>query len=537
MNDVYLQIEAKRYEMIYNIDNVKNYTNLIALLPIPEATDGMCGSLEETTAAVENNFAEIQELMDQTGDEQLSTLFNTYVEAVRPINDVFQTVVGLYQKNGQNEEVMGVALSLNGMMTAIYEAETAYTEQLVISREEQIQKSSDIMNRALVLTVVAVAAFILVFILIIVVVVISIAKPAKNASQHLRRIIDKIDNEEGDLTERIDVNTSDEVGQLVAGVNTFIEKLQLIIRTIQNDANDMNGSIAMISDQMNASNENAYSVFAVMEELSASMEEVSATLSDISEHTEVVLQNANDMANTVEEKTAFVTEIKERAANVRTETVSSKENTSEMIDGIKQVLEASIEESRSVEKIEGLTGDILDISSQTNLLALNASIEAARAGEAGKGFAVVAEEIRVLADSSKDTANNIQAISQSVMDAVHKLADNANEMITFINDTVLTDYEKFVGVADQYSSDADSMNDILVRFAEGAKKLAETVDDVSTGISHIATAMDESAKGVVDATCNTSAFVEATKNIADEISTNRQIANQLKDEVDKFKNI
>ena len=263
MNDVYLQIEAKRYEMIYNIDNVKNYTNLIALLPIPEATDGMCGRLEETTAAVENNFAKIQELMDQTGDEQLSTLFNTYVEAVRPINDVFKTVVGLYQQNGQNEEVMGVALSLNGMMTAIDEAETAYTAQLAISREEQIQKSSDIMNRALVLTVVAVVAFILVFILIIIVVLISIAKPAKNASQHLRRIIDKIDNEEGDLTERIDVNTSDEVGQLVAGVNTFIEKLQLIIRTIQNDSNDMNGSIAMISDQMNASNENASSVSAV----------------------------------------------------------------------------------------------------------------------------------------------------------------------------------------------------------------------------------------------------------------------------------
>ena len=125
----------------------------------------------------------------------------------------------------------------------------------------------------------------------------------------------------------------------------------------------------------------------------------------------------------------------------------------------------------------------------------------------------------------------------SVMEAVRKLADNANEMIEFINETVLKDYENFVGVADQYNSDADNMNEILSRFAKMSMDLATNMNDVTEGINGIAVAVDESAKGISEAAGNTSAFVDASKSISGEINTNLQIADQLKGEVDKFKNI
>ena len=201
------------------------------------------------------------------------------------------------------------------------------------------------------------------------------------------------------------------------------------------------------------------------------------------------------------------------------------------------MLEVAIANSRSVEKINELTDEILSISSQTNLLALNASIEAARAGEAGKGFAVVADEIRVLAENSKNTANNIQSISGLVTNAVEELASDANKMIEFIDSAVLADYDKFVDMANSYHDDADHMDEILQNFYGNASKLAETMAQMTEGIDGINIAVDESAQGVTMAAQSTAQLVDALVSIKSESDTNKSISEELQGEVKKFKNI
>ena len=123
---------------------------------------------------------------------------------------------------------------------------------------------------------------------------------------------------------------------------------------------------------------------------------------------------------------------------------ANKNNTLKIIHSITEEMKEALEESRSVEKVTQLTDDILSISGQTNLLALNASIEAARAGESGRGFAVVADEIRQLADSSREAANNIQNINEQVMKAVRGLVRSSEQIISYINESILPDYESFV---------------------------------------------------------------------------------------------
>ena len=543
LSDTYLEIQKTRSDMLYYYDNLKLYANLIALLPIKEATDGMSSEAQETIDNFNAKLDELEQLVDKTGNKELMDSFKAYKEQILPVADILQTVSQMYQ-SGEEEGMLGSALSINDMVTPIDDSNAVFLENLDKATQdcqarvlECSQKSEKAVNVMIVLVLVAMIVFVAVIVTSIIVVMKSIAAPAKKASKHLSVIIDKIDKAEGDLTERIHVSTKDEVGQLVSGVNEFMGQLQNVMKTIQEDSTSISESVSQLYEHVNESNENATSVSAVMEELAASMQEVSHTVETISNNTVSVQEETQAMAEGAIEGSDLVGEIKSRAENVREDTVTSKENTSAMISNIKEVLEASIEESKSVEKIEELTGDILDISSQTNLLALNASIEAARAGEAGKGFAVVADEIRVLADNSRDTANNIQQISTAVMEAVKKLAENANEMIQFINTTVLTDYEKFVGVADQYHADADSIEEIILKFADSAKSLAATMDEVTRGIEGITVSVDESAKGVSSAAESTSMFVEATSSIQEEINNNRIVANQLKEQVDKFKKI
>ena len=210
------------------------------------------------------------------------------------------------------------------------------------------------------------------------------------------------------------------------------------------------------------------------------------------------------------------------------------EITGKKLNEILEVLNAAIEESNSVDQVNSLTNDILNISTQTNLLALNASIEAARAGEAGKGFAVVASEIGQLANSSRDAASRIQDINGVVTNAVHNLADNANTLVAYMNDSILPVFEDFVEGGKQYRSDAQYIEEIMGNFTLRTADLRKVINDIVTSINTIASAMDEGASGVTSVAESTQALLTDMDNISEYMIENRKIAGELKKETDVF---
>lgn len=400
---------------------------------------------------------------------------------------------------------------------------------------EAADMQQNVFYSSMTVCVVMGAAMIVIVLIVLVVVRFTIFRPLKKANAKLNDIIVEIENNEGDLTERIPIMTADEIARFSMGVNAFLEKLQEIMSHMITTSNDISSIIESVTDNVKNANEGTYDISAVMEQLAASMQEISATLSEINSNTASTDTEVAAVATSTDNMLTYAAEMNERAKTLERSAVDNKEATHKMTDEIVSKLNLAIENSKSVQEINVLTENILGIAAQTNLLALNASIEAARAGEAGKGFAVVADEIRNLADNSKKTANDIQEINAKVIAAVNELSSSANTMIDFINATIYTDYDNFVASGRQYREDAQQVHETMGVCVEKANFVRELMEKLTNAVEGISSAVDDSAKGINSASDSTQELVEKINNINGEMENCHEVVMQLKQQSEAFK--
>ena len=354
------------------------------------------------------------------------------------------------------------------------------------------------------------------------------------ATKEIKGIIKGIDDRQGDLTRRITILSNDEVADLGNGINTFMEKLQNIMKLIIINSQKLEAVVGEVQQNLHTSNDSAADLSAVTEELSATMQEIGESASVINQNAEAVLEKVVEIAGKSGEINEYSKGMKESADKLEADARTNMERTNLKVNEILNVLNQAIEDSRSVEQVNGLTNDILNISSQTNLLALNASIEAARAGEAGRGFAVVAEQIRQLADSSRETANHIQQINGIVTNAVHNLSDNADNLVSYMKESILPEFAAFVEGGAQYRENATYIEGGMNEFTEKTDALKNEVDSIADSISSITHAIEEGAKGVNGAAQSTQTLVADMDNINERMNENREIASALQKETDVF---
>lgn len=361
-----------------------------------------------------------------------------------------------------------------------------------------------------------------------------VIKPIIATNKDIRDIIDGIDNGEGDLTKRVRVISNDEIADLGNGINIFMDKLQEILKLIIENTNYMENVVAEVDGSVVKSNDSASDLSAMTEELSATMQDVGLSVNTINDNADDILKDVEIIATKSDNINQFSKEMKANAEKIESDARYNMVQTGEKVGNILDVLNKAIEDSKSVDQVNNLTNDILNISSQTNLLALNASIEAARAGEAGKGFAVVADEIRQLADSSRETANKIQSINSVVVAAVNNLSDNANNLVSYLQQTILPEFQTFVDGGVKYKENASYIENAMDEFVEKTDVLKKNMDEIAHSINTITTVVDDGAAGVNNAAISTQDLVEDIVNISNKMIENKSIAQNLKNSTNIF---
>ena len=326
----------------------------------------------------------------------------------------------------------------------------------------------------------------------------------------------------------------DEIGIMAAEMHIMRKNLREMVASIQDAGQKINENVSELNEVTDTVNQMCSDNSATSQQLAAGMQETAATTVTINENVSQIKGEAETINAMAEEGAKNSETVMDRALQLRTKTVTASNKTMEIYNSVKEKAEKAIEGSKAVEKINELTGTIMEISSQTGLLALNASIEAARAGEAGKGVAVVATEIGSLADQTSQAIANISAIVKEVNEAVGNMSECLEETTEFLEKSVSADYKEFEQVSEQYKDDANVFKNSMEGIKTSMAQLAGAIEQIASALSGINDTVGESSVGVTDIAEKTSGMVEKTSSATDKVKECYQCVDELRDIVTKF---
>lgn len=537
VNDAASQIVDTSMVGTEMLNDIEMETVNIHTLALAHIISTDLSSMIDIVSEVRNHEEKLKQLLDDYNPyvtletkRNYRIICENYTSLVKECGNVMA-----YSAAGKNEEAYKTANGSIAKYSNNIEKAISSMREHVNSVTQEERKSLESTYRASVVTCTfTIAVSIIALLFVVFAVVTMVIKPLLRTQKEINGIIVNIDNKKGDLTQRVTPINNAEVDAVGKGINVFMTKLQAIFKAVVTNSARMERVVDDVRQSVQTSNSSVSDLSALTEELSATMQDISENASVINANTDNVAKEVEIIAEKTDELTGYTKDMKVHAQSMESVARTNMETTDRKVSEILEVLQKAIEDSNSVKQVNSLTNDILNIASQTNLLALNASIEAARAGEAGRGFAVVASEISQLAAASQEAANNIQRINAVVTNSVTNLSDNANGLVSYINDSILPEFERFVESGVEYNDKASFIEGTMTDFKEKTDSLKQSMLEISSSINTISHAINEGVNGVISAADSTQLIVEDMDNISHKMDENYEIADSLKKETSIF---
>jgi methyl-accepting chemotaxis protein len=359
-----------------------------------------------------------------------------------------------------------------------------------------------------------------------------VSEPIGIVSDNLKKYAD------GDFTGKIPeklLKRNDEIGELFLSLNLMKKNLSDLFENIERCSQELNSTSSNLSntvnditDKFNTISNSTNHILNVVQDTGASSEEISASVEEVDSSINELSSKALDGSNNSGES-------KERALKVQAKGKKAIDKIESMYRQNEQNILQAIEDGKVVADIKSMSDTVASIAEQTNLLALNAAIEAARAGEQGKGFAVVAEEVRKLAEQSKEAVDGIQNTILKVQQAFKNMSDTGNDILAFMQKEVNPEFQNFKEVGDSYLRDSDFVNKMSEDIAAMSEELTATVDQVSQAVQGMSESSQKSSESAGLIEENIAKTLKSMERISESADNQLQMAEKLNNIMNKFK--
>ena len=535
MSDQIVSEQVAEQEKISGLSRQFTYINSQVLTHVMTTNSVTMDTLSEKIlqdiADMEQQIEEFGALLSE-GDERKEALDSASAELVK----YRKTVESLLVTSAENKTQAYVSATSNLPMFNEH-IENYMNRMLEITAQEMEQAQGQMeQSAARVPGIISVASIALLVVVIVIMLGLRlwVIGPVKKATKQVDELVEGIRCNKGDITKRIHVGSRDEVGRLAIAINDLVAQMQIIIRAITEGCGQMEEKQADIISNVEKVNATADHTMQNLGIMSEGMQLVTGAIDGVQQDTGVVDHTVENMLEVAQNGRNYAADIKEKAGKMKVTAVESKQEATLVMKEIDTAMTESIANSRQIHKITELTEEILGIAGTTNLLALNASIEAARAGEVGRGFAVVAEEIRKLADSSRESANNIQEISNRVVESVEELSENATRLLEFMNTRVMKDYDALEDTGSNYHEAADHVDEMMNEFGQKIDELLSVLQNVNTANTQMEATVGDSTEKLSVVEKNNQGLQQEMKDISYAVEELAASAGQLKESIRCF---
>lgn len=535
MSDQIVSEQVAEQEKISGLSRQFTYINSQVLTHVMTTNSVTMDTLSEKIlqdiADMEQQIEEFGALLSE-GDERKEALDSASAELVK----YRKTVESLLVTSAENKTQAYVSATSNLPMFNEH-IENYMNRMLEITAQEMEQAQGQMeQSAARVPGIISVASIALLVVVIVIMLGLRlwVIGPVKKATKQVDELVEGIRCNKGDITKRIHVGSRDEVGRLAIAINDLVAQMQIIIRAITEGCGQMEEKQADIISNVEKVNATADHTMQNLGIMSEGMQLVTGAIDGVQQDTGVLDHTVENMLEVAQNGRNYAADIKEKAGKMKVTAVESKQEATLVMKEIDTAMTESIANSRQIHKITELTEEILGIAGTTNLLALNASIEAARAGEAGRGFAVVAEEIRKLADSSRESANNIQEISNRVVESVEELSENATRLLEFMNTRVMKDYDALEDTGSNYHEAADHVDEMMNEFGQKIDELLSVLQNVNTANTQMEATVGDSTEKLSVVEKNNQGLQQEMKEISYAVEELAASAGQLKESIRCF---